>query len=56
VLNVTITNRFCGLLRIDRTFDLGCGCEDWIWLAQDRDRCECGEEHSGSIIRGEFLD
>jgi hypothetical protein len=42
--------------------EVGCGCEDWIRLAQDRDSsyvavaCECGEEPSGSIKRGEFLD
>jgi hypothetical protein len=34
---------------------------DWIDLAQDRDiwrggTCECGNESSGSIKRGEFLD
>ena len=32
----------------------------WIELAQDRDRwagtCECGDEPSGSIKCGEFLD
>ena len=39
--------------------EVGLGYEDWIGLAQDRDRwraCECGEEPSGSIKRGEFLD
>jgi len=33
---------------------------DWIELAQDRDRwralCECGNETSGFIKCGEFLD
>jgi hypothetical protein len=32
---------------------------DWINLAQDRDRwgsCECGDEPSGSIKCGEFLE
>ena len=33
---------------------------DWIGLAQDRrqvaDSCECGNEPSGSVKRGEFLD
>jgi hypothetical protein len=33
---------------------------DWIHMAQDRDRvadsCECGNEQSGSIKCGEFLD
>ena len=36
------------------------GGVDWIELAQDRDRqggtCECGNEPSGSIKCGEFLD
>ena len=40
--------------------ETACGLTDWIELAQDRDRCEgtceCGNEHSGSIICGEFLD
>jgi hypothetical protein len=39
--------------------EVGCGCEDWIGLAQDSDRwrtLKCGEELSGSIKRGEFLD
>ena len=40
--------------------EVGLEYEDWIGLAQDRDRwralCECGEEPSGSIKRGEFLD
>ena len=38
----------------------GCGCMDCTELAQDWDRwgdtCECGNEHSGSIRCGEFLD
>jgi hypothetical protein len=32
---------------------------DWIGLAQDRQvagTCKCGNEPSGSIKRGEFLD
>jgi hypothetical protein len=32
---------------------------DWIELTQDRQvagTCECGNKHSGSIKRGEFLD
>jgi hypothetical protein len=40
--------------------EVGCGGIDWIELAQDRDRvastCECGNEPSGSIKCGEFLD
>jgi hypothetical protein len=45
-------------IRIDLQ-EVGCGCEDWIGLAQVRDRwraLECGEETSGSIKRGVFLD
>jgi hypothetical protein len=29
---------------------------DWIELAQDRDKFECGNEPSGSIKCGEFLE
>jgi hypothetical protein len=38
--------------------EVGCGCEDWIGLAQEQvaGACECGEEPAGSIQRGEFLD
>ena len=36
--------------------EVGCGCVDWIGLAQDRDACECGNKPSGSIKCGEFLD
>ena len=40
--------------------EVKCGGMDWIDLAQDRDRspgtCECGNELSGSIKCGEFLD
>jgi hypothetical protein len=39
--------------------EMGCGGMDWIGLAQDRQvasNCECGNELSGSINRGEFLD
>jgi hypothetical protein len=35
--------------------EVGCGGMDWIGLAQDSN-CECGNEPSGSIKRGEFLD
>jgi len=39
---------------------VGCGYMDWIGLAQDRgqaaDACECGNEPSGSVKCGEFLD
>ena len=40
--------------------EVGCGGMDWIQLAQDREQvvgtCECGNEPSGSIKCGEFLD
>jgi len=38
--------------------EVGCGVMDWIELAQDKERwrCECGNEPSGSIKCGEFLD
>ena len=39
--------------------EVGCGYMDWIGLAQDRqvaDACECGNEHSGCVKCGEFLD
>ena len=39
--------------------EVGCGYVDWIGLAQDRqvaDACECGNELSGSVKCGEFLD
>ena len=40
--------------------EVGCGSMNWIDLAQDRDRlggtCEYGNEPSGSIKCGEFLD
>jgi hypothetical protein len=38
---------------------VGCGYMDWIGLAQDRQvacACECGNEPSGSVKCGEFLD
>jgi len=40
--------------------EVGCGDMDWIELAEDRGQvagtCECGNEPSGSIKCGEFLD
>ena len=44
-------------IRMD--LQVGCGYMDWIGLAQDRqvaDACECGNEPSGSVKCGEFLD
>jgi hypothetical protein len=29
---------------------------DWIELAEDRDTCECGNEPSGSVKCGEFVE
>jgi len=34
--------------------EVGCGYMDWIGLAQDT--CECGNEPSGSVKCGGFLD
>jgi len=38
--------------------EVGCGGMDWIKLAQGQvtGTCECGNEPSGSINCGEFLD
>jgi len=37
--------------------EVKCWVMDWIELAQDRDwTCECGNEPSGSVQCGEFLD
>ena len=39
--------------------EVRCGYMDWIGLAHDRqvaDACECGNEPSGSVKCGEFLD
>jgi len=36
--------------------EVGCGGLDWIDLAQDRERCECGNEPSHSIKCREFID
>ena len=39
--------------------EVGCGYIDWIGLAQDRadgGRLCCGNESSGSVKCGEFLD
>ena len=47
--------RWVNNIRLDLQV-VGCGYMDWIGLAQDRDRCECGNEPSGSVKCGEFLD
>jgi len=37
--------------------EVGCEYMDWIGLAQDRQvACECGNEPSGTVKCGEFLD
>ena len=36
--------------------EVRCGGMDWIELAQVAGNCECGNESSGSIKCGEFLD
>jgi hypothetical protein len=36
--------------------EVGCGGMDWIELAEVEGSCECGNELSGSIKFGEFLD
>ena len=35
---------------------VGCGFMDWIDTAQVAGTCECGNEPSGSLKCGEFLD
>ena len=51
--------RWVDNIRMD-LLEVGCRYMDWIGLAQDRDswrnRCECGNEPSGSVKCGEFLD
>jgi hypothetical protein len=45
-------HRWVDNIKMDH-LEIGCGCADWIGLAQDRDKlessCECGYEPSGSI-------
>jgi len=36
--------------------EVGCGYMDWIGLTQVAEACECGNEPSGSVKCGEFLD
>jgi len=52
-------HRWVANIRMDLQ-EVGCGYMDWIGLAQDRvqvaNACECGNEPSGSVKCGEFLD
>jgi len=51
-------HRWVDNIRMDLQ-EVGCGDVDWIGLALDRqvaDACECGNERSGSVKCGEFLD
>jgi len=53
-----LRHRWVDNIRLDLQ-EVGCGYMDWIELAQDRDRwrtLECGNEPSGSMKCGEFLD
>ena len=36
--------------------EVGCGDMDWIHVAQYSDTCDCGNNPSGSIKCGEFVD
>ena len=52
------SRRWVDNIRMDLQ-EVGCGYMDWIGLARDRqvaDACECGNEPSGSVKCGEFLD
>ena len=54
----TPRRRWVDNIRMDLQ-EVGCGHMDWIGLAQDRqvtDACDCGNEPSGSVKCGEFLD
>ena len=51
-------HRWVDYIRMDLQ-EVGCGYMDWIGLVQDRqvaDACGCGNEPSGSVKCGEFLD
>jgi len=48
-------HRWVDNIRMDLR-EVGCGYMDWIGLAQVADACECGNELSGSVKCGEFLD
>ena len=50
--------RWEDIIRMDLQ-EVGCNYVDWIWLVQDTDKwrtLECGNESSGSIKYGQFLD
>jgi len=50
--------RWADNIRLDLQ-EVGCVYMDWIGLAQERqvaDACECGNEPSGSVKCGDFLD
>jgi hypothetical protein len=52
--------RWEDIIKIDLQ-EVGCRGMDWMDMAQDREgqmagTCECGDELSGSIKSGEFLD
>jgi len=50
------TRRWVDNVRMDLQ-EVGCGYMDWIGLAHDRERWRtCGNEPSGSVKCGEFLD
>ena len=48
-------HRWVDNIRMDLR-EVGCGYMDWIGLGQVADACECGNEPSGSVKCGEFLD
>ena len=51
-------HRWVDNIRMDLQ-EVGCGCVDWIGLAQDRDvadACVCSNEPSGSVKCRGFLD
>ena len=47
--------RWVDNIRLDLQ-EIRCGYMDWFWLALVANACECGNEPSGSVKCGEFLD